>query len=155
MLLAAEFLSLVLILVYVGAVMTLFLFVVMMMNLDKLPARADLKRYLPLALIIGILLVGIVTMAIAPAHFALVTKQPIPQPTDYSNVTALGNVLYTDYVYAFELAAVILLVSIIAAISLAFRGGQPNSKKQRIEKQVATRRQDSVKVVKMKSGEQL
>jgi NADH-quinone oxidoreductase subunit J len=151
MLLEAEFLSLVLILVYVGAVMTLFLFVVMMLNLDRLPGREAFWRYLPFALVIGILLVGITVMSITPKHLPLVTQAAVSHGADYSNTKALGAVLYTDYVYAFELAAVILLASIIAAISLAFRGRQPNTKGQRAEKQIATRREESVKVVKMKS----
>ena len=147
MLLEAEFLSLILILVYVGAVMTLFLFVVMMMNLDRLPDRRAFKRHLPLAAVIAGLLIGIIVLALQSAGLPLAT---VPQDADYSNTQAIADVLYTDYVYAFELAAVLLLVAIIAAISLAFRGTPVgNRKKQTINQQINTRRQDSVKLVKM------
>jgi len=148
MLLEAEFLSLILILVYVGAVMTLFLFVVMMMNLQHLP-KYTWKRYLPLALILGLCLLVMILMTIAPAHFPFVKQAALQAPNDYSNVTAIAEVLYTDYIYVFELSAVILLVSIIAAISLAFRGKQVNTKQQKIEKQIATQRKDSVKLVRI------
>ncbi len=149
LILSAEFLGLVLVLVYVGAVMTLFLFVVMMMNLDHLPSRKALRRYLPLGIVLAGLILAIVIVAIQPRHFALVTQAPIQQSADYSNVSALGSVLYTDYVYAFEIAAVILLVAIVAAISLAFRGVMPGTRKQQIHKQIMTRREDSIRLVKM------
>lgn len=150
--LQAEFLSLVLILVYVGAVMTLFLFVVMMMNLDQLPDRREaFKRYLPWALGISGLLSLIFAMSLKPGYFTLASIHSSASHAQ-SNVEAIGNVLYTQYVYAFELAAVILLAAIIGAISLTFRGAQPNTRKQRIEKQIATRREDSVKLLKITSG---
>lgn len=150
LLLEAEFLAWILILVYVGAVMTLFLFVVMMMNLEKLPSRDALKRYAPLAVVIVAIMVIIVSFATGEKHFALASAKSIYFPEGYSNVRAIGNVLYTDYFYAFELAAVILLVAIIAAIALAFRR-MPGTKSQRIDKQIETRREDAVKTVKMPS----
>lgn len=149
LLLQAEFLAWILILVYVGAVMTLFLFVVMMMNLDKLPSRDAFKRYLPMGIVIIAIFVSIVTLATSGQHFALAHVKPFHYPASYSNVHAIGNVLYTDYFFAFELASIILLVSIIAAIALAFRGRMPGTKAQRISKQIATKRDDAVKVVKM------
>lgn len=148
LLLEAEFLALVLILVYVGAVMTLFLFVVMMINLDHLPSRDAFKRYLPLAGVIAGSLITVITLAVQPHALPLIVK--VARVADVSNTQAIAAVLYTDYVYAFEVAAVILLAAIIAAISLAFRGSQGNTKKQRIDKQVNTRREDSIKLVKMK-----
>ncbi|MBL4647705.1 MAG: NADH-quinone oxidoreductase subunit J, partial [Gammaproteobacteria bacterium] len=113
MMMEAEFLSLVLILVYVGAVMTLFLFVVMMLNVEHLPGHGSFKRYLPFAIVMVVLLVAIIAYAISPPHFALATVRPEHHGIHYSNTAALGQVLYTHYVYAFELAAVILLASII------------------------------------------
>lgn len=153
MMLEAEFLSLVLILVYVGAVMTLFLFVVMMLNLEQMPIRDTLKRYLPLGLVIGGLLVAIVVMAIQPKFLSLSSATVTAKGSDYSNVNAIGSVLYTHYVYAFEITAAILLVAIIAAIALAFRGSRPGTKQQRINKQVNTRREDAVKLVDIKPQE--
>lgn len=151
LLLQAEFLAWILILVYVGAVMTLFLFVVMMMNLDKLPNRDAFKKYLPVGLVIIGILVAIVSVATGIKHFALAGASMYHYPDNYSNIQEIGSVLYTQYFYAFELAAVILLVAIIAAIALAFRGRMPGTRSQRIPKQIATRRDDAVKIVKMPS----
>ena len=148
MLLQAEFLSLVLIFVYIGAVMTLFLFVIMMLNLDISPRRKHWLPYLPLAvLVLGLLLIAVISV-ISPEHFSTEIYQVTEQPETYSNVKALGAVLYTKYFYPFELAAVLLLVAIVAAISLAFRGKRAGGKAQRIAEQVAVRREDRVKLVK-------
>lgn len=148
MLLQAEFLSLVLIFVYVGAVMTLFLFVVMMLNIDLAPQREGFVRYLPFCVLAMLVLVGLMVMAILPKHFALASDaMPVMHPENYSNVKAIGNVLYTEYLYPFELAAVLLLIAIIAAISLAFRGRR--SKTQDVRKQVEVKKQDRLKIVKM------
>lgn len=162
----AEFLALILILVYVGAVMTLFLFVIMMLNIDVESAKIYFIRYLPFGLLLVILLTGLFFIAIPRDSFntdvklsvaieQTVTKDYIPNETKstsstISNTEALGLVLYTDYVFAFELAAVILLVAIVAAITLAHR--KPiHSKQQNIIKQIMTRRNDRVKLVKMKA----
>jgi NADH-quinone oxidoreductase subunit J len=145
----AEFLGLVLVLVYVGAVMTLFLFVVMMLNLDKLPPRIGFKKYWPYAVVIFLLLVGVMIYVVSPAHFQLpANATPSEHSASYSNIQAIGSVLYTKYVYAFELAAVILLVAIIAAISLAFRGWTGLSKRQNIGQQVRTNPKDRIRMVK-------
>lgn len=149
--LQAEFLAWILILVYVGAVMTLFLFVVMMINLDHLPSRAAFKKYLPLGVVIVAIFVAIVSMATEPTHFLLASAVPYHFPENYSNVQAIGSVLYTNYIYAFELAAVILLVAIIAAIALAFRGRMKGTKSQNVDQQIAVRRDDAIKIVKMPS----
>jgi NADH-quinone oxidoreductase subunit J len=147
MLLQAEFLSLILVIVYVGAVMTLFLFVVMMMNLDHLPKR-NLKRYLPLAIVIGILLAALILFSFNSAHFPFASEFAVEHAANYSNVKAIGAVLYTDYVYVFELASVILLVAIIASISLVHRQNK-DMKKQVVEKQIATTRAENIKLVKI------
>lgn len=147
MMLEAEFLSLALIFVYVGAVMTLFLFVVMMLNVKVLPDREGFVRYLPFGAIFMTVFVGLMVYVIGPQHFGLSAQAaPVIQDANYSNVTELGMVLYTDYVYPFELAAVILLIAIVSAISLAFRGKQ-NRKSQDIASQVAVRKKDRLRLV--------
>ena len=149
MLLEAEFLAIVLVLVYVGAVMVLFLFVVMMLdiNLDKL--REGFWDYLPLAGFIAVLLVIEMALILGGRHFGLeVTGVPAPRPADYSNTRELGRLLYTDYVYAFELAAVILLVAIVAAIALTLRR-RKDSKYIDPAEQVKVKRNERLRIVKM------
>ncbi|WP_273527599.1 NADH-quinone oxidoreductase subunit J [Pseudomonas sp.] len=149
MLLEAEFLAIVLVLVYVGAVMVLFLFVVMMLdiNLDKL--REGFWKYLPVAGFISVLLVIEMALILGGRHFGLeVMGTPSPQPADYSNTRELGRLLYTDYVYAFELAAVILLVAIVAAIALTLRR-RKDSKFIDPAEQVKVKRNDRLRIVKM------
>ncbi|MFN3715307.1 MAG: NADH-quinone oxidoreductase subunit J [Thiobacillus sp.] len=149
MLLEAEFLAIVLVLVYVGAVMVLFLFVVMMLdiNLDKL--REGFWNYLPLAGFVSVLLVIEMTLILGGRHFGLeVMGAPGPRPADYSNTKELGRLLYTDYVYAFELAAVILLVAIVAAIALTLRR-RKDSKFIDPAEQVKVKRNDRLRIIKM------
>lgn len=147
MLMEAEFLALALIFVYVGAVMTLFLFVVMMINIDLVPKREGFVRYLPFGLLVMAIVVGLMLYIIGPSHFGWLSKAIItPHAADYSNVKDIGQVLYTDYVYPFEIASIILLVAIVAAISLAFRGKQ-NSKAQNIPKQLSVNPKDRVRLV--------
>jgi len=153
MLLQAEFLSLVLIFVYVGAVMTLFLFVVMMLNIDLVPLKEGFVKYLPFGLLILLTLLGMMMMVVARRHFSAAYAAPIAHPANYSNVKELGGVLYTKYMYAFEVAAVLLLVAIISAISLAFRGRR-NSLTQNIGKQVAVTKEDRLRLVDLKRGQQ-
>ena len=119
LLLEAEFLAIALVLVYVGAVMVLFLFVVMMLdiNIDKL--REGFWEYLPMAGIIGLLMVVEMVMVLSGKYF--VASKAVTKPADYSNTAELGRVLYTDYLLPFELASVVLLVAIIAAIALTLR----------------------------------
>jgi NADH-quinone oxidoreductase subunit J len=151
MMLEAEFLSLVLIFVYVGAVMTLFLFVVMMINIDLAPLKVGFVRYLPLGIIVTAIMVGLILFALAPSRFPIGTEaQLLNHPANYSNVKELGSVLYTQYVYPFEIAAAILLVAIVAAISLTFRGRR-NSQSQKVSQQVSARRDDRLYVVNMRS----
>lgn len=161
MLLQAEFLALILVLVYVGAVMTLFLFVVMMLNIDIESMKKQFIRHLPLGLGIVVLLTGLLVVASSTgndrlkdhlyAKEDLITQQMnTADEKQYSNTEALGLVLYTDYVLAFELAAVILLVSIIAAISLVHQN-PVRSKRQNVVQQIMTRRDDRVTLIKMKS----
>ena len=145
----AEFLAIVLVLVYVGAVMVLFLFVVMMLEVNIEAAKRGLTRYAPLG--IGLALVMTVEL-IQVIWLRGTTSGPVTAfaetPEGYSNTKALGSVLYTEHVYAFEIAAVILLLAIIAAITLTMRR-RPGLKAQNISKQVAVRAKDRVRVVKM------
>jgi NADH-quinone oxidoreductase subunit J len=147
----AEFLAIALVLVYVGAVMVLFLFVVMMLdiNLDKL--REGFWDYLPLAGFVSVLLVIEMALILGGRHFGIdVMATPEPRPADYSNTKELGRLLYTDYVYAFELAAVILLVAIVAAIALTLRR-RKDSKYIDPAEQVKVRRNDRLRIVKMQA----
>ena len=137
--LEAEFLAITLVLVYVGAVMVLFLFVIMMLDIDIAQMRAGFANYLPLGLVVA-LLSGEFGEAELP--------RPVAQPADYSNTSALGRVIYTDYVFAFEIAAVILLVAIIAAISLTLRR-RPETRYQAPEEQVKVRKEDRIRIVRM------
>jgi NADH-quinone oxidoreductase subunit J len=151
MLLEAEFLAITLVLVYVGAVMVLFLFVVMMLdiNLDKL--REGFWDYLPLAGFVSVLLVIEMALILGSRHFGLeVMGTPSPHAADYSNTKELGRLLYTEYVYAFELAAVILLVAIVAAIALTLRR-RKDSKYINPAEQVKVKRNDRLRIVKMQA----
>jgi NADH-quinone oxidoreductase subunit J len=145
----AEFLAIVLVLVYVGAVMVLFLFVVMMLEVNIEAAKRGLSRYAPLG--IGIALVMVIELIqliwLRGAGFSG-TSGFAATPEGYSNTKALGAVLYTEHVYAFEIAAVILLLAIIAAITLTMRK-RPGIKVQDIAAQVAVRAKDRVRIVKM------
>lgn len=141
----AEFLALILVLVYVGAVMTLFLFVIMMLDLDRVVLQRAFAKYLPFALLVAAVLAGILIYILMPTHQVAEASQS----TATSNTKALGLVLYTQYGYAFELAAVLLLIAIIAAISLAFRGKRPSSKMQDPARQIEVQRHERIKLVKM------
>ncbi len=148
-LLEAEFLALTLILVYVGAVMVLFLFVVMMLDINISQLREGFARYLPVGLIVGIIIFAQMAVVLGPDTFGLdQIADPVKHAADYSNTKELGSVLYTVYVYPFEIAAVILLVAIIAAIALTLRR-RPNVKKQNIDAQVRVTKEERVRMVKM------
>jgi len=145
----AEFLAIVLVLVYVGAVMVLFLFVVMMLEVNIEAAKRGLTRYAPLgiglALVMAIELINVIWLrGKLPADVGGF----VPTPEGYSNTEALGSVLYTEHVFAFEIAAAILLLAIVAAITLTMRK-RPGLKVQNISQQVAVRAKDRVRVVKM------
>ncbi|HEY7986157.1 MAG TPA: NADH-quinone oxidoreductase subunit J [Methylophilaceae bacterium] len=151
MLLQAEFLAITLVLVYVGAVMVLFLFVVMMLdiNLDRL--REGFWEYFPLAGFVGVLMAIEMVMVLGTRHFgADKIVEPAAHGADYSNTAELGHLLYTDYVLPFELAAVVLLVAIIAAIALTMRR-RKNSKYTNPAQQVKVKKDDRLRVVKMQA----
>ena len=151
MILNAEFLSIVLVLVYVGAVMTLFLFVVMMLSMRIVSAQEGFVRYLPFIALIILFVTGLVIMALSPTHFGLTSvAAPTPAPADYNNIADLGSVLYTNYAWPFELAAVLLLIGIIAAIALTHR--KPEGRKsQVVSQQMAVQRDQRVRLISMPS----
>jgi len=149
LLIEAEFLAVVLILVYVGAVMVLFLFVVMMLDINIEEVRKGFTRYALLGgIVAGVVVFQIVSVVWTRSLGLDVTTGAAAQPADYSNTAELGKALYTQYVYPFELAAVLLLIAIVAAISLTMRK-RPGLKLQNISKQVAVRAADRVRIVKM------
>ena len=153
LLLEAEFLAITLVLVYVGAVMVLFLFVVMMLDINIARMREGFSRYLPVGGIVAATCVAIMGLAVGRNHFGL-DKWPAPlaKPADYSNTRELGEQLYTTYVYPFEIASVVLLVAIVAAIALTLRT-RPGTRYQKIEDQVLVKKEDRLRVLQVESEE--
>lgn len=148
-LLEAEFLAIALVLVYVGAVMVLFLFVIMMLDVNLVRLREGFGEYLPIGGFVAVLLVLEMAIILGPRHFGL-DRFPAPagHPADYSNTRELGRVLYTFYVYPFEIAGLILLVAIVAAIALALRK-RKDTKYQDPRQQIRVQREERVRLVKM------
>ena len=147
--LEAEFLAIALVMVYVGAVMVLFLFVVMMLdiNLDRL--REGFWQYLPLASFVSAMLALEMTVVLGSRTFGLsIVPSPQPHPAGYSNTRELGRLLYTYYVYPFELAAVILVVAIVAAIALTMRR-RKNTRCQDPARQVKVKREQRIRMIQM------
>jgi len=154
-LMGAEFLALLLVVVYVGAVAVLFLFVVMMLDVDFVALRQGFARYAPLGGLIGlVLLVEMLFVSISVAQHGAAKNAVAPAVPDQAlpNVEAIGRVLYTDYVYLFEAAGMVLLVAMIGAIVLTLRH-RPGVKKQNIAAQVARTRATGMEVVTVKAGE--
>ena len=148
MLLQAEFLAIALVLVYVGAVMVLFLFVVMMLDVNFDNLRQHFRSYVPIGALVGALV--LLEMALVIVGSAIGPGTALPVAPAGSNTTALGRLLYVDYVYPFEIAAVVLLVAIVAAIGVTHRERR-ESKYQSPGAQVKVRREDRVRIVKMPS----
>lgn len=149
LLLEAEFLAITLIVVYVGAVMVLWLFVVMMMDVDVEKLRQGFTRYAPLGALIALVVVAQIGLVVWVRQLGLgEARVPVPRPEGYSNTAELGHLLYTEYLFPFEVAAVILLVAIVAAITLTMRR-RPGQKVQDVARQVAVRARDRVRIVKM------
>ncbi|MCH9769901.1 MAG: NADH-quinone oxidoreductase subunit J [Gammaproteobacteria bacterium] len=146
----AEFLALVLIFVYVGAVMTLFLFVVMMLNIDLSKIREGFVRYLPYGIAIALLLIGMMVLILVHKHVSLPSTLPVWHSAAYSNTKVMGTLLFTHYIYPFEIAGAILLVAIIAAIALAFHGRKPGTKSQKVSMQQRVKKSDRLQIIKMK-----
>jgi len=146
LLLRAEFLAIALVIVYVGAVMVLFLFVVMMLDINLERVREGFWRNLPLAVVVGGIMVIEMIAVLANRYYGAAPRE---LPPGYSNTKELGRVLYTQYAYAFEIAAVLLLVAIIAAVALTLRR-RKDSRYQDPSRQVRVRREDRVRLVSMK-----
>jgi NADH-quinone oxidoreductase subunit J len=157
-LLGAEFLAMILVIVYVGAVAVLFLFVVMMLDVDFTALRQGFLDYLPVGALVGIVFfVELLMMLVAGAGalgpgMARAITDPIPSPDDVTNTAALGKVLYTKYVYYFQAAGLVLLVAMIGAIVLTLRH-KPNVKRQNIADQVARTKATAIKIRKVQSGQ--
>jgi len=154
LLLEAEFLAITLVLVYVGAVMVLFLFVVMMLDVNVVPLREGFVRYLPVGILVGLTMFIEMLFLITQRYFKA-EQFPIPDRASaeaMSNTETLGRLLYSEYLFQFEIAAIILLVAIVAAISLTMRR-RPNTKYQTPSEQVQVTKQDRLRVVKMPTEE--
>ncbi len=155
MLAGAEFLALLLIVVYVGAVAVLFLFVVMMLDVDFAELRQGLLQYLPVGGLVAFIVLAELLMVLGSWAFAPGTGtsvvQPIPDMADVSNIEALGNILYTRYVFFFQIAGLILLVAMIGAIVLTLQH-RPNVRRQDISEQVARTPETAIEVRKVESG---
>ena len=151
LLLEAEFLAITLVLVYVGAVMVLFLFVVMMLDINVAVVKEGFARYLPVGLsVAGLMILEMWLVMKSKAFDATQMPEPPVHAADYSNTREIGSVLYTDYVYPFEIASVILVVAIIAAIALTLRK-RKSAKRQDPAEQVKIRSQDRVRIIKMEA----
>ena len=147
-LIGAEFIAMLLVVVYVGAVAVLFLFVVMMLDINFAEMRAGFQKYLPLGLVVG----GILVFELVAAIYGDAFKgASLPVMPEISNTRALGNVLYTKYMYLFQVAGLILLVAMIGAISLTMRK-RPGVRRQVIAEQNARSRAESVEVVEVPVG---
>ncbi|AOV18549.1 NADH:ubiquinone oxidoreductase subunit J [Acidihalobacter aeolianus] len=142
----AEFLGIVLVLVYVGAVMVLFLFVVMMLDINVARMREGFTRFLPLGVVVALVMVVEMGLVVGAHNFQV--HSAISHGPKVANTVALGEVLYTHYAYPFELAAVILLIAIISAIALTFRR-RVDTKYQRPERQINVNRNERVRMVDM------
>ncbi len=151
LLLEAEFLAVTLIVVYVGAVMVLWLFVVMMLDIDLTRLREGFTRYAPLGTVVALIVVAQIAAVVWVRKLGIGDlAAPLPKPAGHSNTEALGTLLYTKYLYPFEIAAVILLVAIVAAITLTMRK-RPGQKVQDMSAQVAVRAEDRLRIVKVES----
>ncbi|MBI1964667.1 MAG: NADH-quinone oxidoreductase subunit J [Betaproteobacteria bacterium] len=147
--LQAEFLAITLVLVYVGAVMVLFLFVVMMLDINLARLREGFWSYLPLGALVAALLVAEMALVLGGRYAGFAdAPAPPPLPAGYSNTKELGRLIYTEYVYPFEIAAAILLVAIVAAIALTLRR-RKETKHMDPAQQIGVRRQDRVRIVSM------
>ena len=153
-LLGAEFLAMILVIVYVGAVAVLFLFVVMMLDINFVELRQGFLQYLPIGALVGLILLAELVLifgawVVAPGAPQVAVA---PTPSTLTNTAALGTLLYTHYVYAFQAAGAVLLVAMIGAIVLTHRS-RPDSRRQRIARQVARRRDETLEIVKVRPGE--
>jgi NADH-quinone oxidoreductase subunit J len=152
----AEFLAMILLVVYVGAVAVLFLFVVMMLDIDFAELRSGIMEYAPVGALVGLILAAELIIVVGGSLISPTIAQspavPIPALTERTNTAALGDILYTNYVFFFEIAGLVLLVAMIGAIVLTLRHRQ-HIKRQNISAQVARTPETAVQVVKVKPGQ--
>ncbi len=155
-LMGAEFLAMILIVVYVGAVAVLFLFVVMMLDINFVALREGFLQYLPTGGLIGLILLAELVLVIGgwsiEAEIAVPASAPIPAPAELSNTEALGRVLYTRYAYLFQAAGIILLIAMVGSIVLTHRV-RSGVRKQRISRQISRTREEAVELKKVSPGE--
>ena len=155
-LMGAEFLAMILVIVYVGAVAVLFLFVVMMLDIDLAEMRQGAYKYLPVGLLVGFVLVAEILFVIGAwvigPDAATVRQAPTPSPAEISNTAAIGRILYTQYLYLFQISGMVLLVAMIGAIVLTLRR-RAGVRRQRIVEQVTRQRSRTLEIVKVPSGE--
>lgn len=151
-LLEVEFLAIVLVVVYVGAVMVLFLFVVMMLDINLVPLKEGFARYLPVGVLVGLAMLTELVLVLVFSGEANTSAFPVPVPhaAGYSNTAEIGELLFTRYLWPFEIAGIILLVAIIAAITLTVRQ-RPMVKRQDPAQQVRARASERVRLVNMRA----
>jgi len=154
LLLEAEFLAITMVLVYVGAVMVLFLFVVMMLDVDLVQLREGFWRWFPFGVALALAIVGEMVWVLGGRQTAETGSSLVKHAADYSNTKELGRLIYTDYAYPFELAAVLLLIAIVAAIALTLRHRR-TAKRQEPSKQVAVKSKDRLRIVSVPSSKKV
>lgn len=154
LIIGAEYLAMTLVIVYVGAVMVLFLFVVMMLDINFAQLRQGFLNYLPVGILVGVIfLVELMMTVIASLkQDTMIATKASPIPVNMLNTQAIGNVLYTQYIYLFQVAGLVLLVAMIGAIVLTHRT-RPGVRRQTIASQVARKRSDAVMIVKVQPGQ--
>jgi len=155
-LMGAEFVAMILVIVYVGAVAVLFLFVVMMLDIDFAALRAGFIQYLPIGAVVGAILLAELILVFASGSVDIAKPKtaamPMPDPAQVQNTEALGNILYTNYAYLFQIAGLVLLVAMVGAIVLTHRA-RTDVRRQKISDQVARRPKDVVRLTDVKPGE--
>lgn len=153
-LIGAEFLAMLLIIVYVGAIAVLFLFVVMMLNVDNKEPDKKANRHLPVLILVGIIMLTEILLIVKFSSVKFYdTVSLFPTPTDITNTKAIGNLLYTDFILPFQLSGAILFVAMIGAIVLTLRDDSRFIRKQKIYDQVSRTKNNSLEIIKVKSGE--
>ena len=148
----AEFLALLLVFLYVGAVMTLFLFVVMMLNIDLSKMREGFVRYLPVGILAALSFLALVVFFLLPAHFAAGADKLVFANPNVNNLQPLAMLMFTKYIYAFEMTGILLLLAIVAAVALAFNGRRKGTKAQKISAQLEANKENRLRVIDMESS---
>lgn len=153
-LLGAEFLAMLLVIVYVGAIAVLFLFVVMMLNVDFKKVESKINRHLPILIMVGVLMLVEIILITKFSTVKFYDKKILfPTPSDIHNTNAIGNLLYTDFILPFQLSGCVLFVAMIGAIVLTLKEDGRFIRRQKISEQVARSKANSLQIVKVKSGE--